>query len=229
MLGAASLCVLGVLVIVVASRATPSHPFTHISPGRLEPATSTPPPAKRSAAHFAEHSGHDSMLFVAIVFVLFAAAALLIVFLALRGLGRRSLRFRGLRRTRRVPPGRHVEPSLAATLAARAAVSDAVMQGGLDDVLERGPVSDAIITCWVAVESALRTSGVPVRSSDTSTELVERALASFGVRESALRSLSALYREARFSTHQLTEVHRERARRDLASIRQDLVGTSHAR
>lgn len=99
----------------------------------------------------------------------------------------------------------------------RAAVDESL------ESLERGPVTDAIIGCWVRVETAAAAAGLALRPSETSSEFVDRVLTSYGAREDALRRLSALYREARFSSHELGESSREEARACLADIRTDLA------
>lgn len=173
---------------------------------------------------------HDSAVFVVLFAIGFCVAALVVAFVALRLLPLLSSRWRPARADRRahgklhradVPVGNSTRPGTAD------AVADAVTDS-LTDLLQRGSVAEAIIASWLAVEAALQRAGMTVRRSDTSTELVERALASFGVRESALRSLSDLYREARFSTHRLPETDRERARNDLLALRADLRTPSHA-
>lgn len=230
MLGAAVLCLLGLLVVLAVSRATPSHAFAFGTQSRQVVSTSTPPGASFIPSNSrAAPSGHGSGLFVVIVLIAFAAAVLVALLVASRLLPLLSPRLGARAFGRRGQPGRRVERPLGE--ATRAAVADAVagaVTDSLDEILQRGSVAEAIIASWLAVESSLRRAGMPLRRSDTSSDMVARALASFGVRESALRSLSELYREARFSTHVLPEIDRERARADLRAVRADLVAANHA-
>jgi hypothetical protein len=103
-------------------------------------------------------------------------------------------------------------------------IADAVDEGLA--TIERGPVSEAIIACWVRVEDAAETAGIPLRASETSTEFADRVLASYGVQEPTLRRMSALYREARFSGHTMTEHSRNDARECLREISNDLGRTA---
>jgi hypothetical protein len=227
---ASVLCFLALVVVLVTSRATPSHPFAYAPHGRPQLTRSTQPtlPSLSFSGRPRHAGGQGSALFVDILLAVFIAAALVVAAVVARVLVLRSPRFRRLMRIRLGERGRALQPALMRAESARDAVSEAVART-IGDIEEGGPVSDAIIACWVAVESALRASGVPVQRSDTSTEIVERALASLGVRDSALRSLAHLYREARFSTHHLAESDRERARRELLRVREDLTATSYVR
>lgn len=232
--GGATAVVIGLLAVIVVSRSTPSHVFVRqLGAGRPSPTTSSVAPGGaviRAAAR--PSTGHlppagnlpTAVLIVAIaVFLLAAIGRLLWAFLMVPRRG--WWLWAGRRAAGRGGKGRLVDA--VPWEEARAAVVDAVTSS-LDDVIGRGDVATAIIRSWLAVEAALHDAGLAARRSDTSTDLVERALGSLGVREKALRSLASLYREARFSTHVLGERHRESARRDLAMIASDLVGSIHA-
>jgi hypothetical protein len=77
--------------------------------------------------------------------------------------------------------------------------------------LRRGTPRNAIVECWMRLERAVDDAGFRRRPADTSTELVERVLAESLVDDGALTELAALYREARFSDHQLGEQRRDAA------------------
>lgn len=103
-------------------------------------------------------------------------------------------------------------------------VPQAVLEGadhGLE-ALERGAPRNAIVAAWVALERAAGAAGLPRHPAETSTEYVTRVLGVWDVDPRSLAELAALYREARFSTHPLTEAHRRRAIAALATIRSDL-------
>jgi len=72
-------------------------------------------------------------------------------------------------------------------------------------VLGTGRPRDAIVACWLRVETAVVAAGVERRPSDTSTELVERVLGEYRLDADAIGSLAGLYREARFSDHEMSE------------------------
>lgn len=90
------------------------------------------------------------------------------------------------------------------------------------EAIERGAPRNAIVAAWVALEEAAGAAGLPRQPAETSTEYVVRVLRFWDVDPRSLAGLAALYREARFSTHPLTEVHRQRAISALATIRSDL-------
>ena len=54
-------------------------------------------------------------------------------------------------------------------------------------------------------------AGLPRAAAETSAEYVERVVAASSVDPAPIRELAALYREARFSRHELGDDHRSRA------------------
>ncbi|MEE1783518.1 DUF4129 domain-containing protein [Streptomyces sp. SP17BM10] len=76
----------------------------------------------------------------------------------------------------------------------------------------------AVIACFVAMEGSLAAAGVTRRDSDSPTELVERALSHRSIDPGRAHALTALYREARYSTHPMDEGHVRRARAALDAI-----------
>lgn len=85
-------------------------------------------------------------------------------------------------------------------------------------MVREGSPREAIIATWLDLERLVATAGVPRRPSETSSELVVRVLDDREVPAAALTDLAALFREARFSTHELTEALRERAAGDLDAV-----------
>lgn len=106
-------------------------------------------------------------------------------------------------RRRRRPPPFEPLPDAGDAVAADATAQLAA--------LGRGMPRNAIVECWLRLERAVDDAGVQRRPSDTSTELTERVLAESLADPSALADLAALYREARFSDHQIGEDRREAA------------------
>lgn len=88
--------------------------------------------------------------------------------------------------------------------------------------LETGTPTDAIVACWVRLEEEVAAAGMKQDRSRTSTEVVARVLGQHAVDADALAELAALYREARFSDHALTEADRARARDALTTVHVDL-------
>jgi Domain of unknown function (DUF4129) len=77
--------------------------------------------------------------------------------------------------------------------------------------LQRGAPRNAIVECWLRLESTVVDAGVPRYPSDTSAEFTQRALATVSVDPDAIADLAALYREARFSDHPMDEDSRRAA------------------
>ena len=85
-------------------------------------------------------------------------------------------------------------------------------------MVREGSPREAIIATWLDLERLVAAAGVPRRPSETSSELVVRVLDDREVPAAALTDLAALFREARFSTHEPTEALRERAAGDLDAV-----------
>lgn len=74
-----------------------------------------------------------------------------------------------------------------------------------------GSPRNAIVATWIRLHEALVAAGFEPRDAETPTEFVQRTLSTFPVDEQAISRLADLYREARFSAHDLTEEHRREA------------------
>ncbi len=107
------------------------------------------------------------------------------------------------RRRRRVSSDFDVLADVASTISADADAQRAA--------LRRGRPRHAIVECWLRLEAAVADAGVERRPADTSTDLVERVLAGHQVDQTAIAQLAALYREARFSDHDMDEDARQAA------------------
>ena len=81
--------------------------------------------------------------------------------------------------------------------------------------LAEGSPRNAIVACWMQLERDAAAAGLSRVSSETSAEYVARVVASGSVNAGPIGELAALYREARFSRHDLGDEHRARA---LASL-----------
>lgn len=77
--------------------------------------------------------------------------------------------------------------------------------------LYQGAPRNAIVECWLALEGAAADVGIARRPAETSAEFTRRVLSRYVVESTAIEQLAALYREARFSEHELTEDHRRAA------------------
>jgi hypothetical protein len=81
----------------------------------------------------------------------------------------------------------------------------------------------AIIACYVAMERSLADRGTARAAADTPDELLARAVASGVVRGGAAGRLTALFYEARFSTHPLGSGQRDAARAALDELAAELA------
>ncbi|MFE5588112.1 DUF4129 domain-containing protein [Kitasatospora sp. NPDC056531] len=140
-----------------------------------------------------------------LVTALFALAAVAVVVLGA------VLVFR-LRVRRREAPA--VPPAPPA--APEAALVEAVASGRR--ALEGADARAAVIACYAAMEGSLAASGLPRRAWESPTELLRRALSDERVDATGARELTALFREARYSTHRMDDDQVRRARTALDAI-----------
>ncbi len=81
----------------------------------------------------------------------------------------------------------------------------------------------AIIACYAAMEQSLAERGTARGAADTPGELLDRAVAAGTVRGPAARRLTALFYEARFSSHPLRSGQREQASTALDALAAELA------
>ncbi len=105
---------------------------------------------------------------------------------------------------------------------AAAIAADADRQRAL---LERGEARNAIVACWLRLEQVITDAGLDRRPSDTAQEFTARVLNRFQVDAESADRLAALYLEARFSSHEMTEQQRNEAIDALDAIHR---GLSHS-
>lgn len=77
--------------------------------------------------------------------------------------------------------------------------------------LRTGDPRNAIVACWMRLEDDAAAAGLPRAAAETSEEYVARVVAAASVDRGPIGELAALYREARFSRHELHADHRTRA------------------
>ncbi|MFF6958435.1 DUF4129 domain-containing protein [Streptomyces sp. NPDC008317] len=81
----------------------------------------------------------------------------------------------------------------------------------------------AVIACYAAMERSLAASGIARRASDSPQDLLERAVTAGRLAGPSAAALTALFREARYSTHPMDDGHRDRAARALTEIAAQLA------
>ncbi len=94
------------------------------------------------------------------------------------------------------------------------------------DLDAAGDPREAVIACYVRMEEALADAGSPRRASESPLELLTRVLGEQHVPETDVRTLTALFMEARFSTHPVTDDMRRDARRALDGVAGALSGAA---
>lgn len=137
-------------------------------------------------------------------------------------LGRRALEAWTLRRRYEVPPSRDFDmvESEGPTSARRAVASDVDEQLRL---LLEGQPRNAIVACWHRFEVQAVEAGLSRRRWETPSEFALRLLERAEVDPAAVSSLLELYREARFSEHELDEDDRAAAAAALQMIQAQVV------
>jgi len=100
----------------------------------------------------------------------------------------------------------------------------AVVEASLGQLQDDGPISDAVIACWVDLLGAAERHGLPRAQSETSAQYAFRLGSELDVSSTALQTLAALYREARFSEHALGDAERARAVAALGELQAGLRG-----
>ena len=89
-------------------------------------------------------------------------------------------------------------------------------------LLLEGEPRNAIVAIWHRFEVQAEQSGLPRRGWETSSEFARRMLDVAQVDSTAVTRLLELYREARFSEHELDESHREAAGGALRKIQSQI-------
>ena len=210
-------CVVAALLAAVAT-AGPVHLWHAPPPSKSPDETSITPAASPpvvTVAPLSPEGGGHAADWVGIVLEIIAAAVILgAVIAGVLAVRRRRPRITWRRRQRIRPQS--VLPDVETTIA-----EDAPVQR---DLLRHGDVRNAIVACWLRLEAAVEAAGVARRASDTSTDLVTRVLGEHAVDAPALRTLAALFREARFSSHTMGEGQREAALDALDRIHASLGG-----
>lgn len=91
-------------------------------------------------------------------------------------------------------------------------------------ILTEGEPRNAIVACWMQLETETAWAGFPRLDHETSAEYVERVIATASVDPRPITQLAALYREARFSEHPIDETHRATAIEALEHVERSLLG-----
>ncbi|MFE5813028.1 DUF4129 domain-containing protein [Streptomyces sp. NPDC056479] len=206
--------VIGVLGLVLHRfdhRSTPPTPPV----GPLPSSQPTGPNKETSGGS----SGHEWALPPYLLLGLLAAVVVVIIAVAVVP----RLRRHGLR----VPP--HLDPAGAAAEAEDALLLLYAVRSGRRALVDAGDPRAAVIACYAAMEDALAASGVRRRASDSPADLLTRAVDAGLAPTPAAPRLTALFREARYSSHPMDAAHREAAAEALETIASLLQDRESAR
>lgn len=94
--------------------------------------------------------------------------------------------------------------------------------------LRHGTPRNAIVAAWMSLEDDAAQCGLPRLAHETSAEYTERVLRTWEVDAARIQELARLYREARFSRHEIGEGQRERAIDALQVVHADLARAASA-
>jgi hypothetical protein len=92
--------------------------------------------------------------------------------------------------------------------------------------LGEGSPRNGIVACWLRLEDSVERAGVERDPTITSTELTAEVLQRFEIDPAAVERLGALFREARFSTHELDDGDRTAAIAALDEVHEGLRRTA---
>ena len=95
-------------------------------------------------------------------------------------------------------------------------------------VLLEGRPRDAIVACWIQLERTVADAGIVSDPGETPSQYVRRVVAGRSLDPGPISALAELYREARFSLHDLTDVDRDRAAAALERIADALAVDARA-
>ncbi|MFH8439982.1 DUF4129 domain-containing protein [Streptomyces sp. NPDC018026] len=203
----AATSVIGVLALVLHRFSTGGNTTGPPPPLATQPAPSptlvTPPPRQRHGS-----TDHSSLPLYLVLALLAAVAVVLVVVAVVR-----RLRRFGLRVPQRPGVPAAATPDDDARLLLSAVDSGRRALAGPDD-----DARAAVIACYAAMEDALAASGVPRHASDSPADLLTRAAGTGFAPGPAAPRLTALFREARYSSHPMHGSHREAAADALEEI-----------
>jgi hypothetical protein len=212
----------GFLVLVLVASGDVVHVFHDPPPSAGDHGhVDSPPPGERPAAEDERPESHDEggstnwLAGVALVLVVLLGA-LLVWSLVSTWVNWRP---DGLRR-------RQVEPIITPLPLVEPPVVVLDEDAQLAALLHGSP-RNAIVACWLRMEEDVARAGLPKHPAETSTEYTTRVLSSSSL-DPAVDELAALYREARFSRHELAQEHRDRPLSALQRIHASLLASTPA-
>ncbi|WP_028642593.1 DUF4129 domain-containing protein [Nocardioides sp. URHA0020] len=214
---------LSVLLVTWAASIGPSEVLHGAGPS---PATPTAVPSSAAATPSSDDEtapdpddGPNNAALLRVLALVLNLATLVVALVLLGRMLRWLVRARRVRRARQLREAALggsgfavIEPGAAV---ARELIADAE---GQRDALAGDTPRNAVVACWQRFETAAGAAGIERREWETSSEHTIRVLDLAAADPAAVSRLARLYREARFSEHQLTEDDRAAALESLEAI-----------
>ena len=193
------------------------------STASASPDTPTPqrPPRQKPPAPAKDTGAVQDVVRVlaAVVYVVVAACGVFALYLLLRRRRRRGPRERPAFATGAPPDDEPFDVLDPAAAVGSGLLADADDQR---DELASGPPRNAIVACWHRFELTAAEAGLERHRWETSAEYTIRVLDLVDAEASAVSRLAGLYREARFSEHEITEADRAAALEAFDAIHRSL-------
>ncbi|WP_091538016.1 DUF4129 domain-containing protein [Modestobacter sp. DSM 44400] len=146
------------------------------------------------------------------------ALILVVAAVTLAVLVRLAWRFFAGRAVRRRPDPSPLGPAPPVDAELPAAVERALL------AVEQPDAREAVVRAWLLLGEAAAVAGTAARTSETATEYAERLAAVHRLPVPSVHRLAELYREARFSGHEVGAAQRDAARTELQLLRGALAG-----
>jgi hypothetical protein len=223
--GALAGVVIVLLFVTLAARAGPSgiiHGTGHDSVFHAKTASASPLPGPVGGGRGRGERPVPTPWWVRVLLLTLAGIACSWVVMAAFSVFGLLSRF-SLHRRRRAPPT--VEPEDVDWLEDPRAAAEVIRRGAdlREQLLRTGTPRNAIVACWSRLEEQAAEVGLAPRAWETPSEFNVRVLTALAGDQDAVHRLEGLYVEARFSLHEITEAHRERAIEALRRIHGSLI------
>lgn len=98
----------------------------------------------------------------------------------------------------------------------------ALIQEAVKDIQAGGDLRGTVMRCYAGMVNLFEERGVQMRKEMTPREFQTVVMAILGLEEESVRVLTALFEEARYSTHEVSEPHKEMALANLEKVRKAL-------
>jgi hypothetical protein len=211
-------------LLAATSALSSTRLFGGVDSARFRPPSDGPPTNTRQRGPGVGHE--HAPLWVAVLYygVLAIAICGLLAWVAagLYGMFRLTLAAAGIRRRKRDARDAAADDPYPEAKAAQARRLAAALADSMAE-LEEGDARRAVINAWLRLERTAAGAGTHREAADTAEDLVGKVLIRHDVSPVALRQLADLYREARYSPHDVDESMRGQARDAFARVATELT------